>query len=163
MPETETLPIIEQIAAAIATALATISTAHEEGEDPEYQTTVAEVVREKSPGKWALKDMQIILQQDPDQPDERQENGYQNKTRVFHAVCIHRPSESATVPYDKTLNLFAADVEKVLYSESWWAGLVVDTSYAPPDRVDVVADGFVGVDVAIRVHYRHLYGNAYSQ
>lgn len=145
-------PIIEQIAQAIATQLATVTVGNG------YNVTVAEVVRPTKGGTedFEPSNMTVVLKQgDISQEDETQHQciGW---IVNFHIDCIARPSDTTTTPYDQTLNVFRSDVEKALMADSSFGITKTYSWIRPPTDIDD------GIRVNLEVHFRTLETNPYS-
>ena len=144
-------PIVEQIAAAIATQLGTICPA--EG----YQTTPTAVVRPTRVNHLITpQEGNLILTQDDAEVLELLNGNPPTLVwrQGWNVDIVWRPSDAATEPADTTFNLWAADVEKAVMAVPQWGGLAVNTeligrTFAPPN-----ADGIDGITVTFAVTYR---------
>jgi len=157
-------PIVEQIAAAVKTKLATISKANG------YETDVVEVVRPTRLGGGTTKWLQprdkliVLIQDDPQEAEVTQNQARKTWIQPFGAMCFVRPSDASTTPVDTIINAFRADVEKAVMTDRNWSGLAIDTEvWAPEGFIDEKNIAFEGVTVAFAIKYRTLYEDPYQQ
>ena len=155
-------PIIEQIAQAIKTKLATIIV----GDD--YQVTVPEVVRPKTRGIDRVPAHGgIVMVQEESTPDDDY-SAVGNPPAVgrvvtFYVAVIIRISESSDQSFDQVSNLFVADITKALMADVHWGGLAIDSSVGV-DQPMMAEDGsFEGTAIPFRVTYRVAENDPYTQ
>ncbi|HUX15571.1 MAG TPA: hypothetical protein VMW52_03810 [Phycisphaerae bacterium] len=160
MAEPQPYPLIERIARAIATALATITAANG------YRTTVSEVLRPRRTGERVTpKANMILLLQAGIGPEEELDAagnpGLIGRVASFSADCVIALSESDARPMDEILNIFAADVEQCLMADPTWGGLAIDTLVSGLDYPEA-GSGVAGVTVLFDVSYRTDRDDPYS-
>lgn len=146
-------PIVEQIAAAIANQLATITA----GDD--YLTTVAQVVRPSIIGAEGFRprDLALVLtQDDPIRDTENDSIGNPNAIawmQPFHVDC-YRSAVAGDGPIDTKVNAIHRDVVAALMADVTWGGLAINTFLMEPERFFTDDHAFDGVRVIIHVQYR---------
>jgi len=82
---------------------------------------------------------------------------------VLPISMIYRPSDKETDPIRHVLNLFWADVTKVLQADPLWDGLALDTNIGDPVSFIDAADGYVGKTAITVITYRHYENDPYTQ
>ncbi len=152
MPE----PVIETIAAAIATQLATITTANSYSGD-------AEVVRPKALSGYNPKHGQIVMLQDDRSPTEEGADNRQSWTQPFVLIFYIRPSEDDETAHDTYFNRRAADIEKALLLDdsTWRVAGVVDWVLSGPSLLPDQSESGGGFFI-LSVDYRHNVGDPYT-
>lgn len=150
MPPTS--PLIERIAAAIATQLGTMAA----GDD--YHNTPAGVERPPHYNGYTPESKLLVVQQGPG--DVVGEEITSNVTiltwdQVFEIDCMIQQSNTSTTSGDTLINKFAADVQKCLMQPV--AALDALTTEKHVDGVlplQFADSSFEGVKVSIRIIYR---------
>lgn len=157
------LSIIEQIIAAIQTAVEAVTTGNG------YQIDVAGVYRpatmggqdRDSPGSY---DVQLTRGQ-----TQRNEtlDLLGNPPKVGWTVpvqmdCLYRPSSSNTDPIEQVLDTFWSDVTKAVMDDTQWSGLAIDSDLAPPEEWIDMDDGTCGKTGILQIHYRTPENDPYS-
>jgi len=161
----ETLSIKEQITAAVATALAGISVANG------YQIDVGEIIRPRRTGEnYAPASYGIAVIQDAAERatanDTMRDTLASNPPIIGWKLkiacdCVLRLSESSTVPMDKALNQFEADVQKCLMAEQTFGGLVALTELGETEYY--AGNGVEGVAVTVYLTYYVSEDDPYEQ
>jgi hypothetical protein len=149
-------PIIEQIAAALATSLTGITRANGYGLD------VAEVKRPTRGQPVTPKHNQIVMTQGQREPGQAPLN-HDQWIQPFTLFCIVRPDDRDPVPADTYVNRLEAAVQKRLKDDqATWAAIVIDWDIAGPDPLPEDL-GLDGVALTVNVTYRTLAGDPYQQ
>jgi hypothetical protein len=126
--------------------------------DGAYNTDVSEVIRPTRFGTWTPQDMQIVLTQGPNEivaiyPGNP---AIIERTQTFNIRCHVMSDERGIEAIDTVVNTFAADVIKVVCTETEWHtfdGNAINAEWLSQE--DVQADGGVdGVNVPIAITYR---------
>jgi len=146
-------PIIEQIAAAIKTALDALVTAGS-------ASKAERPLRSGMPS--SPQDKHLVLMQGDASEVEDGAIGHKTWMQPFAIDCFVRPSDSSTTPVDTAINTLRADVEKALRDDPTWGGLAIDTIIRDPEGF-LAGEGTEGVRVNADVHFRHLEDDPYSQ
>ena len=157
-------PILEQIAAAIAARLATITAANG------YAVTVDSVVRPKRSGEgFCPRDYGVALLQDaaPNAPELVLSAGSQGVTieqwrQRFTVDLVCRVSDGSATAVDTLLNQFLAEVQRAIWLDESWGGLALNTEAAGTEYPAVGA-AQEGVSLLLDVIYRVRQGNPYVQ
>ena len=157
-------PILEQIAAAIAARLATITAANG------YAVTVDSVVRPKRSGEgFCPRDYGVSLMQDavPPAPESVISGGSQGRTYLqwrqrFMLDLVCRVSDGSATAADTLLNQFVAEVTRAIFLDQTWGGLALRTEPAGTDYPAVGA-AQEGVSLLLDVIYRVRKDNPYIQ
>lgn len=150
-------PIVEQIAAKIATQLATVTTGNG------YQQSVASVIR---PTRYTVPPtptdrMVVLTQLDPSVIDGP--HMFSTWRQPFAIDLFLRPSDTSTTILDLLANRFRSDVEKAIMAKRTWDGLAIDTRIDAPQSWIRLDDNFEGVTVNISVDYRTKELDPYDQ
>ncbi len=156
-------PIVEQIAAALATAIDGIT------EDNGYLQDLS-AVRPTRPSFDPDTDAApengkvVIVQTDPEPDSENSTEGNppaQAWLQPFALVCFVIASDASTMPIDTLVNRARCDIEKKVMEDPQWGGLALDTELHGSMRFNE-GQASSGVVVLIAVHYRTRENNPYQ-
>ena len=149
------LSMIEQIAAAILTALGDLVTsgAASSAERPGRQGVIT-----------APKDLALYLYQDDPETDDDAPMGFIQWLHPFLIACVVVPSEGSTTPVDTAINQIRSQVEQKCRVDPTWglAGCAVDTYIEAPTLFKEQAGAFAGCIVTAVVKYRTREDDPYS-
>ncbi len=153
--------IVERIAQAVATQLATITAANG------YDNTVSDVIRPRRTGEnyKPLDKNVVLMQQDAERDTENVAAGYPAGyawKQSFTVDGIVRQSESSTLPMDQVLNSFVADIQKAIMEDVHWGGLAMDTELTSVEYPEP-AQGFEGATIWFDVTLRVKENDPYTQ
>lgn len=148
------LPIIEQILGRVATALAAIKIANG------YQVDIESVYRPAALSGYAYTPKHHGIALTLGDPARAPEHDLSGSPAIIawdqpvHLDLIHRPSDAATTPIERALNILWADVQRAVMDDPTWEGYADDTTIADPEYWADEADGTCGITVVITLRYR---------
>ena len=133
-----------------------------------YNTDVIEVIRPTRFGVWTPKDLQIVLTQGASERVEELDFPGNPpaiaRRQVFNIRCHIMSNERDVEAIDTIINTFAADVIRVVCTESDWYnfdGNAVISEWLSQE--DIQADGGIdGVNVPLAITYRTSENNPYT-
>ena len=163
MPTIPKVPVIEQIALAIATELAKISTT---GSPADLVGTAGVVRRNLSGDNYTPANTLIVLDQGDTIPlsEEQQALTLCEWNTTFAAIYLIAQDKASTTPIDTTRNAAAAAILDHLLkpANAQWGGLAAGgTHQGEVVGFDTIGHkGFDGVTVAVQVLWRHVPGDA---
>lgn len=148
-------PVVERIAQAVATRLATVTTANG------YQVELADVVRPLRRGDYVPQDSLCVLEQlSPfDAPDGDYLMGNEPArvwVQPFLITLYVQPDETDTTPVDTRVNLIRSEVERaVMAGDGTWGSLALgNTHLAGADYIDSADGSYSGVQITLEITYR---------
>jgi len=149
------LPIVEQIARALAVQLATITTANG------YEHDVEAVVR---PGRAAVRPQHglLTIEQGEKTPADEAACGSEEWVQPFTLIYWLKPGDASEAPIDGLANMFGADVEKAVKADPQWASLAIDSWVSAGEAVQTADAAFDGLALTFNVLFRHALGDPYS-
>lgn len=148
-------PIIEQIAQAIETQLATITV--ENG----YNYDLADVVRPPRKGIEPRHGL-CVLEQGPKRPADEAAVGTDEWIQPFFITLWIRSSDRSEVPVDTEVNLFGSDVEKAVKADTQWTSMAIDSWVSEGTPLESEDGAFDGIMIEFDVNFRHAFGDPYS-
>lgn len=151
--------ILEQIAAAIATRLATITTGNG------YNWTTAGTKRPTRQGGYTPAEKQVLLIQDePEIVTENVPVGHEQWIVEFEIQVQHNNTATPGSAAATIHNMYAGDVKKALGTDLTFGGLALGLHSPGPGIALEDRNGkFAGTSVPFPVELRHLLDNPYSQ
>lgn len=154
-------PIVEQIAQAIATKLATITT------DNGYEVDVAAVIRPTAFGLSAAPaHLSIVMAQGDEDREDLDATGNPPLIAMrqpFQLALVIRLSDDSSDSFDTIANAFTADVIKAMFADRQWSNLAIDTELAGLNLLKDEQVGYEGKLVQFDVIYRVAEDDPYSQ
>lgn len=154
--------ILERLAKAIMTQLATISVANGYGHTPKSVSRLTMALVEVG----SVEDTEIYLCQEPETESlspmgeereiaERDENSPMRCLRqTFSIACFVRPKKGDATPIDTYTNNRVADVEKcIAAADPTWGGLAMGTFIRPQVRFIPSEEGYFGGYCVIDIDY----------
>ena len=148
--------ILEQIAAAIATQLATLTVVGG------YQLTIASV---KRPAQWEeldFADLLAVVTQGDRTRAETEDLGWEQWFQDFEIALLVMESEATETAVETRMNLFDAEAHKCLSVDPTFGGLAIDSRITGVPEMPLAGTGFKGIILTLNVHYRHLDGDPYA-
>ena len=149
-------PHLEDIAAAFATRIGTIT----EANGYEQDLNVIRPKRVDFRGTW--NDLDTLISQAEAEPAESQLSGVKVWWQAFLIVVLCVDSDDASTSIDTRLNAIAADIEKCIHAD---VKLTVDSA-AMVKRMEVVERNFFDADVGgpggVSVKVNVLYAKSYT-
>lgn len=150
-------PIVEQITQNIETTLQGVTKANGDNFD-------LIVERRKRDGNSTDHGAAVIYQDDPELlPTEETPIGWIGWIQPYQIELHIRESEEDPRPPDQLINLIRSDVEKKLMEDPHRGNLAIDTHPDDPDLFEASNGSYEGIIVNIRVPYRTLENDPYSQ
>ena len=155
-------PIVEQIALAIATQIATVTT------DNGYEVDVTEVLRPRTRGIDKVPDHGgvILVQDDETEAEDYSVTGNPagiGRRRIFNVGVVIRLSDSSETSFDAISNLFVADLTKALMADVHWGGLAIDSKIGDEQPMRADDGSFEGTALPLEVIYRVAENDPYTK
>lgn len=157
-------PIVEQIADAIYERLRLLTAGASD------YITASEVIRFNRKQEYTPKHLQIVLAQgDPVRVRELDFPGNppaEARQQPFNIRLHVIPSEFDETPTDTLVNVFEAEVRKVLTTPqaTWhlWGNLAIDSQFGDPETITDDGSGIDGINLILLVTYRTAENDPYT-
>ncbi len=149
-------PVIENIAANIATAIGEITVANGYNQD-----LTAKRPRRNDFSDIAPENGIVLIKQADPEPDESA-IGCKTWLQPFAIIALVIDSDGTATSIDTRINQVRSDIEKKLMIDNTRGGYAIDTDILPPQEFDDGA-GFSGITVRIAVKYRTDENDPYTQ
>lgn len=157
-PTAVPVPLIEQIALAIAAVLEAITGPNG------FQIDVAKVIRPTWKGTLAAAThMQCVLDQGEPDPSDAAALGTEEYAQEFFAALCIRPAENDGTPFDTLANLGGAELRRALLADPLLGGLLCEQlTCSVPRRVHDETGVSFGIEITVTTPYRTREGDPYT-
>lgn len=150
------LPIIEQIAVAVAAVVDAVT-----AEAGYHQTLTAVRPTRTDWSDVAPVDNTVLVWQSDDDPVDNPPQMTEEFIQEFMLICLVLDSDSAVDSLDTRINYVKSDLRKAFAAASTLGGLAIDVLAGP--SVKFADKGLSGVAVTFSVHYRTQLTDPYTQ